>query len=482
MASPPSSAPATGSRSRQFLILLVAGTFFMEMLDGTVIVTALPTMADSFHVAVVDLNVAMTAYLLTLGVFIPVSGWVAERFGPRVVFSAAIVLFTVASLLCGLCTSLTPFIAARILQGIGGALMVPVGRLVVLRVTPKNELMRATATIVWPGLIAPVLGPPLGGLITTYLSWPWIFYLNLPLGVIALICALRLVPRGEPMRDRALDWRGALLSGSACVLLAYGLDLVSKSDESPLVGVVVLAAGMVLGVIGVWHLRRHPVPLIDLSVMAHRTFSFNIISGSLARAAIGTAPFLLPLMFQVGMGFDAVRSGFLVLAVFAGNLLMKTMTSQVLRWFGFRRVLLINGVLLAISLALCGLLEADTPTVVIVVLLFASGAFRSMQFTSMATIAFADVPQPKMGSANALNNTAMQLTLGMGVAVGAFLLHASGWLRGSADDTPILTDFRLAFYAAGVLALFGCLAAIRLDHNAGAEVSGHKSKPARAAG
>ncbi|HEY1722002.1 MAG TPA: MFS transporter [Magnetospirillaceae bacterium] len=462
------------ARRRQFLIFLVAGTFFMEMLDATVIVTALPSMATSFHRNAVDLNVAMTAYLLTLGVFIPVSGWVAERFGPKTVYGSAIVLFTVSSLLCAMSPTLPAFIAARILQGIGGAMMVPVGRLIVLRVTPKPELMRATATIVWPGLIAPVLGPPIGAFLTTYLSWPWIFYLNLPLGAIAFLLALRLAPAKGDEQHRPLDWLGAILSGAATVALAYGLDLLSNETVSPALVVALIVCGLILGVICVRHMRRHRHPLINLSVMGHQTFSFSMFAGSLCRIAIGTAPFLLPLMFQIGMGFSAIRSGTLVLAVFAGNLAMKSITTPMLRRFGFRSILVFNGILSAVSIALCGALSPDTPTAVIVILLFASGLFRSMQFTGLSTIAFADVPQPMMGGANALMSTVMQLTLGMGVAVGAVLLRGSAWFRGGSVGTPDLMDFRFAFVAAGVIALIGALGALPLPHTAGAEVSGHR--------
>ena len=473
-----STRPADSSpRFARFLTLLVAGTFFMEMLDGTVIVTALPTMAASFHSPAVDLNVAMTAYLLTLGVFIPMSSCVAERFGPRLVFSGAIVVFTLASLLCGLSTSLPIFVAARIMQGIGGALMVPVGRLIVLRVTPKTDLMRATATMVWPGLVAPVVGPPVGAWLTTQFSWPWIFFLNLPLGIAALAFALWLTPRKETGSDRAFDWVGAVLTGGACVAVAYGLDLFSKGSASPAVGLLFLLAGLGLGGICVAHLRTHRQPLIDLSIMSYRTFAFNIVSGSVCRVAIGTAPFLLPLMFQLAMGFSAIRSGLLVLTVFAGNLAMKAVTTRILRSFGFRRVLLSSGVLTSISLALCGLLTPHTPSAVIGVLLFVSGMCRSMQFTGLMTIAFADVPQHKMGGANALMSTAMQLTLGMGVAVGAAMLHAGAWFRGDTSSVPALEDFQIAFFATGVLAFLGTLGAMRLPRNAGAAVSGHGSMP-----
>lgn len=457
------------------LILLVAGTFFMEMLDGTVIVTALPAMARGFGATVIDLNMAITAYLLTLGVFIPVSGWIADRYGSRSVFAGAIGIFTFASLLCAMAPTLPALVAARVLQGIGGAMMVPVGRLVVLRVTPKAELMSAMTTIVWPGLIAPVLGPPLGGLIVTHASWPWIFLLNLPFGLVAMLLALRWTPNQRTEDPRPLDRAGALLTGAACVAIAYGLDLLGDVDASPALGAAFVAAGVSIGVAAIRHLRRAPVPLLDLSVMRYRSYAYGVLGGSLFRAAIATAPYLLPLMFQVGMGMSAERSGFLVLAVFAGNLAMKSMVTPVLRWFGFRNVLVCNGALTAITLALCAAISLSTPLPALLGLLFVSGLSRSMQFSAIATIAFADIPQPEISAANTLNITVLQLTLGLGVAVGALLLHASSWLHGTAGATPALADFRTAFIAAGALAALAAVDAARLPRDAGAAVSGHRA-------
>jgi EmrB/QacA subfamily drug resistance transporter len=452
----------------------VAGAFFMEMLDGTVIATALPQMAHSFGVPPVDLNIGMTAYLLTLAVFIPISGWIADRVGTRTVFGSAIGLFTIASVLCGLSTGLGFFTLARILQGIGGAMMVPVGRLVVLRSTAKKDLMGAIATIVWPGLVAPVLGPPLGGFITTYFSWPWIFFLNLPLGVLGLIFTAWLIPNHRGEEKRLLDFIGFLLSGLACVLLVYGLDLMGRQQGAGTLAVWIMGAGFLIGCGGIWHLRRHPTPLLDFSALRVQTYAVSIWGGSVFRIAIGTAPFLLPLMFQIGFGMDAFTAGLLVLPVFAGNLVMKAWTTSTLRRFGFRRVLLVNGLFTALSLFACGLLWPETSKIIVVAVLFFGGLCRSMQFTSFSTIAFADVPQEQMNGANTLFSTIMQLTMGLGVAVGAVALHASAWMRHVLGRPPDVTDFHIAFFLMAALALIGVLDSFALPPDAGKIVSGHE--------
>lgn len=456
------------------IALLVAGALFMEMLDGTVISTALPQMAQSFRVSPVDLNLGMTAYLLTLAVFIPVSGWISDRAGARTVFGAAIALFTFASVLCGFSHGLWTFTAARVLQGIGGSMMVPVGRLVVLRNTEKKDLLGAIGTIVWPGLVAPVLGPPLGGIITTYFSWPWIFFLNVPFGVIALFLTVIFIPNDRSGEKRPLDFIGFVLSGVASVSIVYALELFGGRPDSISLPSLYLGGGIVVGAWGIWHLRRHPTPLLDFTAMRIQTFAVSIWGGSLFRIAIGSAPFLLPLMFQVAFGMDAVTSGFLVLAVFAGNLAMKAVTTPILRRFGFRRVLLVNGLLNAASLFACGWLMPATPKAIIVVILFIGGLCRSMQFTSLNTIAFADVPQAQMTGANTLASMIMQLTMGLGVTIAAVALQASTWLRGVPGGLPGITDFHLAFFLAATLTLLGILDSLGLPADAGTSVSGHR--------
>jgi len=314
--------------------LLVAGAFFMENLDGTVIATALPQMALTFGTSPVDLNMGMTAYMLTLAVFIPVSGWVADRLGARTVFASAIGLFTLASILCGISNGLREFTAARILQGMGGALMVPVGRLVVLRTTEKKDLVRSIAYITWPGLAAPVIGPPVGGFITTYSSWRWIFFLNVPLGFIGIALAFAWI-RNAPGHGRRFDWLGFALAGSACTSIMYSLELLGQQNVHWTTAGLFLGYGAIAGWISVWHMRRTDEPLIQFDALKQRTFAVVIWGGSLFRLAISVSPFLLPLMFQIAFGLNAFRSGLLVLAMFAGNLFMKPATTPILRASAF---------------------------------------------------------------------------------------------------------------------------------------------------
>lgn len=452
--------------------LLVAGAFFMENLDGTVITTAVPDIAASFGVAPLALNIGVSAYLLTLGVFIPISGWVAERCGARRVFAAALAIFTLASVLCGLADSLAEFVWLRVLQGAGGAMMVPVGRLVVLNSTPKERLISVIATLTWPALVAPVLGPPVGGFITSYASWRWIFYLNLPLGVIALALAWWLIPDQRAAQRRPFDWPGFLLSGSALLLLTWGAEVIGGQAPDWIEAGACLAAGMALLLALGRHLKRAAHPLIDLGAFAIPTFSITIVGGSLFRMAIGAVPFLLPLMFQLGFGLDAFHAGLLVIAVFAGNLMMKPATTPILRRFGFKPVLLVNGVANVASLAACALLSPATPVWLIAAVLFVGGLTRSMQFSALNTIAFADVPQQRMAAANTLFSTAFQVALGLGVALGAGGVRLGHW---SAQQLGIAgwpaIDYRLAFLLVALVSLLGLLDALRLDRAAGEQVS-----------
>jgi EmrB/QacA subfamily drug resistance transporter len=456
------------------IALLVAGAFFMENLDGTVIATALPQMALSFRASPVDLNMGMTAYMLTLAVFIPVSGWIADRLGPRTVFSSAIGLFTFASILCGFSNSLTQFTAARILQGMGGAMMVPVGRLVVLRITEKKDLMRSIAYITWPGLVAPVLGPPLGGFITTYSTWRWIFYLNVPLGVVALGLALWWIKNEQEMDTRPFDWLGFALAGTSCIAFMYSLELMGRQNSQwTLVGVF-LGYSLLAGWSAVRHMGRTVHPLIDFACLRIHTFAVSMWGGSLFRIAIMASPFLLPLLFQVTFGMNAFQSGLLVLTMFAGNLMMKTATTPLLRNFGFRRMLIANGLLSGLLIAGCGFLVPQTPRIAIMAVLFLHGLSRSMQFTSLNTLAFVDIPKPLMSSATSFSAVVQQMGMGMGVAVGAVMLRAAAWMRNERAGIPSLMDFHIAFWMVGILALLAVIDCFGLEPHAGAEVTGHR--------
>jgi EmrB/QacA subfamily drug resistance transporter len=445
----------------------------MENLDGTVIATALPSIARSFGTHPVNVSIGMSAYLVTLGVFIPASGWLADRFGSRRVFAGAIALFTLASVLCGLANGIATFVATRILQGLGGAMMVPVGRLIVLRATPKERLITMIAILTWPALVAPILGPPVGGFIVEHASWPWIFYLNLPLGILAFVGVFLLIPRVEGRAGIAFDWLGFVTSGLGIALVVAGLEAIGRTPVAWSVVGALFAGGIVLLAVAIRHFRRASAPLIDLSGMRIPTFAVTIWGGSLFRMAIGAVPFLLPLLFQSAFGYDAFHAGLLMMAVFAGNLAMKPATSPILRRFGFRSVLIVNGVANALTLAAIAFLSPGTPIFVAAALLFVGGMCRSMQFTALNTIAFADIPPEHVGGANTLFSTAAQLSMGLGVAAGALALQCGTVLSGSE-----IGSFRLAFLLVGLAALVSIVDSVRLASGAGANLSAGAAKGA----
>ena len=452
--------------------LIVAGAFFMEYLDGTVIATALPAMARDFGRDPVSLGAGITAYLLALAVFIPVSGWVADRFGARSVFIAALAGFTGASLLCAACNGLWPFVGARTLQGLAGAMMVPVGRLVVLRTTAKADLVAAIALITWPALGAPVIGPPLGGFLTTYASWRWIFLINVPLGALAIGMAAAWMPNLRSTERRPFDPAGFVLSGAALAILMEGLELLAQPAMPWPYGVAAVLAGVALGTAAMRHARQATHPMLDISALRVRTFAATIVGGTVFRITIGAAPFLLPLLFQVGFGLDAFHSGMLVLVTFLGNVGMKFGAMQVLRRWGFRSVGLAAGVAASLALLACAALTPGTPLALTLAALFFGGLTRSMQFTVLGSLAFADVPPARMSGASSLASVAQQMANGMGIAIGAIALHVAALRHGAA--TPSLADFHLAFGLMAALTLLGLPSFLGLPRDAGAEVSGHR--------
>ncbi|WP_342652770.1 MFS transporter [Pseudomonas sp. F3-2] len=461
-------------RQSTLIALLVAVTFFMENLDATVIATALPDMAKTFNVAAVDLNIGMSAYMLAIAAFIPISGWLADRLGSRLVFGSAIVLFTLSSLLCGISGSLESFVAARVLQGISGAMMVPVGRLAVMRATEKKDLVRAISLITWPGLVAPVLGPPLGGFIVTHASWPWIFYLNLPLGVLALIAALILIPRRNEVSSRPFDLPGFVLVGVACTAILYGMEMLGQGRASQWSGLLVTGVGLLCGVAAWLHMRRHAQPLLNVGVITIRTFSVSLLGGSAFRIAISTLPFLLPLMFQVGFGLSAFDAGLLVLGVFAGNLAMKPFTSAIMQRWGFRQVLMVNGLIGIGAIAACALLDEAMSGPLILLILFIGGLSRSMQFTAFNTLGFADVPKAQMSHASTLFSMFFQLSMGLGVAIAALLLRGSMYLHGN-EGQAVTADFQLTFIWVALIAAMALLDNLRLSPQAGEAVLQRKT-------
>ncbi len=443
----------------------------MEFLDGTVIATALPQMALSFGLRPVDLSLGLSAYLLTLAVFLPASGYVAERFGARTVFSAAIVVFTLASVACGVSVGLKTFVAARVLQGVGGAMMVPVGRLVVLRTTAKKDLMTAIAVLTWPALMAPILAPPLGGFLVTYASWRWIFFINVPLGVVGLWAALRLVPAERFGQARRFDAWGFALTGLAVLALMGASEIVGREQIDWRLVSLLVPISAVMGALALRHMRRTAAPILELDTLRVPSFSVAIMGGSLFRMAVSAVPFLLPLMFQVGFGFDAFRSGLLVLALFIGNVAIKPVTSSILRRFGFRATMVGNGLLAAASILLCAMLRPSMSLWLVLGILCFGGATRSMGLTAINTIAFADVEETRMSGANTLFNMLQQMSLGLGVTLGAVTLRVAQLWRPAQATHATPAEFSIAFALVSLVALAALADALALPTDVGVEVA-----------
>ncbi|PBB40973.1 MFS transporter [Mesorhizobium sp. WSM3866] len=465
----------TAARQARRVALIVAVAFFMQLLDSTIISTSLPQMGQSFGVPAVAMSIGITAYMLTMAVFVPLSAWLADRFGARNIFLVAIGLFTLASIACGYSQSLTQFVAARIVQGLGSALMTPVGRILVLRNAAKSELLAATALITWPALFAPVIGPMLGGFITTYLSWHWNFFINVPLGLAGLLLVARFVPGDRESETRPLDWPGFFLTALGLAAMLYGLERLAHPEDGMLPTVGLVAAGVAVGWFAVRHLRRVTHPLLDLSPFKVPTFAISTLSaGTIFRVAINATPFLLPLLFQVGFGMRPVDAGLLILAYFLGNLGMKAVTTPTLRLFGFRRVLVVNGVIASLAIAACGVISPQTPLALVVALMLVAGLTRSMQFTALNTLAFSDIGAPQRSSAATLSSMLQQVAMLFGVAVAAAILNLSQIVRSGA--APNLIDFRIAFFAIGLIGLVAALRFLTLPASAGAEVSGHTGR------
>jgi MFS family permease len=448
---------------RRALPLLVAGAFFMENLGGTIVATAAPAIGRSLGVQAAAAGIVMTAYLITLAALIPVSGWVCDRWGARPTFTTAVVVFTLASGLCAISTSFPELTAMRIVQGAAGALLVPVGRLVVLRSTPRADLIHTIAWLTWPALIAPVLAPVLSGFFVTYLSWHWIFLVNVPLGAVALVAALRIVPNLERRSDVRLDWIGFVVTAAALAMLIYSADLLGAQRARWLPIAALAVAGVLLSALGVRHLRHCATALVDLSALRIPTFRVPHSTGGLFRTAVFAVPFLLPLMLQEGFGWTPLRAATMVFFVFVGNLGIKPATTPILRLLGFRLTILTAAVGVGASMVATAVLLASTPLPVVAAVLLAGGAFRSIGFTAYSTLAFADVPPAELTHANTLASTLQRLAGGLGVAVGALALRLGVSLAGSSA----LTSYRIAFLLIAALALVAAVGSLRLPRLAG---------------
>ncbi|WP_246402400.1 MFS transporter [Gluconacetobacter dulcium] len=448
---------------------IVAATFFMEYLDSTIIATALPAMARSFHVGPNELSLGMTAYMLTLAVFIPISGWMADRFGSRTIFATAVTVFTAASVLCGFAGSVSMFVAARVLQGLGGAMMVPVGRFIVVRNTETSRMIQAISTITWPAVAAPVVGPTVGGMIVTFASWHWIFFINLPLGLAVLGVIFAVVPQQFGER-RPLDWGGFVLGGVSLTALLLGTELASNTQASPLLATLLFGAGLLLGTATLRHAAGRAHPLLDFRLMRHPTFAITVLAGTLSRLTIDAIPYLVPLLLQIGFGLTAFHAGSLMLAFALGNLGMKMFTTRLLQHFGFRTTAAVNAALGALFVLLAGTMVPATPVTLLLLVLLGCGVTRSMQYTLLATLGYADIGAQEKGPASTLLSVSQQMCIGMAVAFAALTLRLIATLRGEHPSTDAFTptDFHWAFLIVAIPLILSIPGYLRLDRTAGA--------------
>ena len=453
--------------------LIVATALFMENMDGTVLSTALPAIASDLHQDPIVLKLALTSYLLTLAVFIPASGWAADKLGGRTVFCSAIVVFTLGSILCGAATSLPTLIAARVFQGVGGAMMVPVGRLVLLRTVPKADMVSALAYLTVPALIGPVVGPPLGGFITTYFDWRWIFWINVPIGVLGLALSIKFIENAREAEVAAFDFKGFLLSGLGLLSLIFGLTVIGRGLAPAPVVVTLIVVGAGLLTLYVFHARRDADAILDLSLLGIPTFFAGVAGGFVFRVGIGVIPFLLPLLFQLGFGLTPFESGSLTFAAAAGAMLMKFTAASILKRYGFRRVLVVNGVVSAAFLASYGLFTAGTPHAILLLALLAGGFFRSLEFTALNAVGYADIEPARMSRATSFASVSQQMSAAIGVAVAAASIESMQALFG--DATLVVRDMTFSFAVVAFVTLCSVLMFMRLKPDAGAEVSGNRA-------
>ncbi|HVJ40990.1 MAG TPA: DHA2 family efflux MFS transporter permease subunit [Dongiaceae bacterium] len=466
------------SRRTVLVPMIIATALFMENLDSTVLATALPSIARSFGTNPLHLNLAITTYLLSLAVFIPISGWFADRWGARLVFRVAIGVFLLGSVLCGFSQSLLGFVLSRLLQGAGGAMMVPVGRLVLTRTVDRHELVRAMAFLTFPALIGPVVGPPIGGFLVTYASWRWIFWINIPIGIVGIILVSLFIKDSTEADRQPFDFLGFLCTGLGFSGVMFGMESIGRGVISNTAILALLGGGFVALALFVRHARRVANPVINLGLLRIDTFRTGILGGFLFRIAIGAMPFLLPMMLQLGFGLSAFQSGCLTFASAAGAMLMKLTAGPILRRFGFRQVLLVNAVISSLFLVIMAFFRPSTPGTLILTTLLIGGFFRSLQFTGINALTLADIPRPQLSQATSFSSIAQQLSLSFGVAVGALSLHLTVLWRDGGQIHP--DSFMISFLIVAFIGAASSLTFSRLSSDAGAAVTGHTGKALRA--
>ncbi len=453
--------------------LIVATALFMENMDSTVIATSLPAIAADIGTSPLTLKLAITSYLLSLAVFIPASGWTADRFGARMVFSLAIGVFLVGSIGCALSTSVTDFVIARILQGIGGAMMTPVGRLVLLRSIDKSALVNAMAWVTVPALVGPVIGPPLGGFITTYFSWHWIFLINIPIGLLGIFMALRYIDPIRSDEPERFDLYGLVLAGIGLAGIAFGLSVAGLNLLPWTIVVALVAIGTISMTLYVIHARRTASPVLDFSLLNLSTMRASIIGGFMFRLGIGALPFLLPLLMQVGFGLSPFQSGLVTFASAVGAMGMKTLAARIIRTFGFRNMMTVNAVVSSVFLATCALFTVTTPLLLIMIILVVGGFFRSLQFTAINTVAYAEIEQGQMSRATTLVSVNQQLAISAGVAVGAFCVESTMFVRHISELEASV--FGPAFLVVSIISAASAYFFWQMPDDAGHEISGRKA-------
>lgn len=461
----------------QITALIVASALFMETTDSTVIATSLPAIAADLGTDPIKLKLALTAYLISLATFIPISGWAADRFGARTIFRAAIVVFMAGSIACSLSSSLPEFVLARILQGMGGAMMTPVGRLVILRTTPKPELLSALAWLTVPALFGPLIGPPLGGFITTYADWRWIFWINIPVGLVGIVLVTLFIERFEQPAPPPVDRVGFVLSGIGLSGLVFGLSVLGQNMMPLPAALAMVAAGAVATALYLVHARRIAHPLIDLSLLELPTFRASVLGGFLFRIGVGAVPFLLPLSLQLGLGMTPFESGSLTFLGALGALLMKFTAKPVIARFGFRPVLVVNGVVSAVFLAGMGLFgRPEVGFALMVAILLMGGFFRSLQFTSLNALGYADVDEVRMSRATSFSAVGQQISLATGVAIAGAALEIQRAARGTAELAQ--SDFATAFLLVAAISVASVAIFARLPADAGAALAAPAKRPA----
>ena len=464
---PPTQAGAAPGYRR--ICLIIASALFMENIDATVLATAVPTMARDFHVSAPSMSVAFTAYLLALAIFIPASGRAADRWGAKNVFRTALVVFMAGSLCCALAPNLPALALARFAQGLGGAMMTPVGRLVLLRTVSKRDLVAATSWLLMPGLIGQIAGPPLGGLIVSNVDWRWIFWVNLPIGVLGSYLVARFIPDVRGSGQRPFDFRGFLYSGAALTTLLFGLEAGGRGSEWGL-AIPLLLAGAGLAALYVWHAGRHPHPILDLALLRVPTFRLSLIGGSLTRITQGAHPFLLPLMMQLAFGMKASQSGLITMGTALGTFTMKGFAAPILRRWGFRSSMTTFGALGVCCYALCGLFRPGWPMPLVFAVLVTSGFLLSFQFTAYNTLAYDQIDRDMMSSATSFYATFQQLSMSLDVLVETTALHVSMGLGGRL--APVFSDFSAAFWTVTAISLCAIFANLSYHKQAGREISG----------